>query len=172
MGKIIRSGLWSIVVCLIVVGLWAAKPAISAEGKYDPLPPPKEGTLSWDLERGMPYWVLPGRKYTSRIRACKDRRDIEEIQKVLVANKEHLKRGVALAGQLSNRLVSEHKCVVFPDPIDYTVVEITSTDQVVNISPNPALNQKRKLGVTKIKINGSQDLFMSIMLPYDVEFSI
>lgn len=172
MRKIIRSKLGTIALCLAVVGALVAKPAISDEGKYDPLPPPKEGTLSWDLEQRTPYWTLGGRKYTSRVRACKDLHSIEEIQKVLVANKEHLKRGVALAGQLSDRLVSEHKCVVFQAPIDYTVVEITSTDLVVNISPDPALSQKRKLGVAEIKIDGSPKLFMSIMLPYDPEFSI
>ncbi|MBI5004005.1 hypothetical protein HZC00_02850 [Candidatus Kaiserbacteria bacterium] len=172
MKKIIRSGLKSTIVYLGIFGSSLVQPAISAEGKYDPLPPPKEGTLSWDLEQGMPYWVLPGTEYTSRIRACKDRREIEEIQKVLVAHKGDLKRGVELGAQLSDRLVSEHKCVVFPLPIDYTIVEITSTNRVVNISPDPALTQKRMLGMVEIKINGSQNLFMSVMLPYDVEFSI
>lgn len=172
MRKIIRSGLWSIALCLVAVATLAARPAIAAEGKYDPLSSPKQGTLSWDLEQRTPYWTLSGKKYTSRVRACKDPQSIDEIQKVLVANKEHLKRGVALAGQLSDRFVSEHKCVVFQAPIDYTVVEIMSTDLVVNISPDPALNQKRKLGVAEIKIDGSPKLFMSIMLPYDPEFSI
>lgn len=163
---------------VLVAGLFAlfgsllVRPAISAEGTYIPLPPPKEGTLTWDLEQGTSYWTLGGKKYTSPVRVCTDRRYIEEIQKALVDNKKYLKRAVELSGQVAARLVSENKCRVSQAPVEYTVVEITATDHVINISPDPALNRKRKLGVAEIKIEGSPNLFMSVMLPHDIGFSI
>ena len=171
MRKIMRSRFMFMVLCFTVCESLVT-PVIAGEGKYDPLPAPKEGTLTWELEHDTPYWTFGGRKYTSSIRACKDRKYTEEIQKEFVSNKRYLNLGVQWSEQVSARLVSENKCIVFQLPVNYTIVEIVPTDQVINISPDPKLNRKRKLGIVEIRIDGSPNLFMSIMLPYNIGFPI
>mgnify|MGYP003394659395 CR=1 FL=1 len=164
MRKIIRSELGSIALCLVVVGSLVASPAISTEGKYDPLPPTQKvekETLNDALYKNPPEQVI-GRTYKGRLAVCSNLEDVLQLASAL--RDEVPDDGTAKMDALYKSLANENKCFGLKGAV-YTVVKITITEQNIDARQNTQLI-RATIGIAELRVHGFDKAFYRIvMLP-------
>ncbi|MBI2030547.1 hypothetical protein HYT05_02910 [Candidatus Kaiserbacteria bacterium] len=164
MRKIIHSGLRSIALCLAVVAILVAKPAISDEGKYDPLPPAQKvekETLNDALYKNSPEQVID-RTYKSRLAVCSNLEDV--LQLISALRDEVPDDGTAKMDALYQSLSNENKCFGLESAV-YTVVKIIVTEQNIDARQNTQLI-RATIGIAELRVHGfDKALYRIVMLP-------